>query len=133
MIAANDLRVNNWFYRDGHLWQYTEDNMTTVWYNLENLEPIPLTPEILIKCGFIRNDELSNSKENYEFPKRMGLFFLSKTVTAINETTYYNISFPGKHGSCYLPAFNQCQYLHQLQNLYFALTNSELEIKSLIK
>ena len=76
------------------------------------LEPIPLTPELLEKCGF----EYDNGKECWEMdgecidinihPKEIGI-----------EVDYWENSLI------------KCKYLHQLQNMYYAITGEELEVK----
>jgi hypothetical protein len=76
--------------------------------------PIPLTEEWLMKFGFVPIDERGYSKEvvnkedNYEYN-----FVLSKLAYGYdNDVCLYVI-----------------QYIHQLQNLYFALTGEELTIQ----
>lgn len=70
-------------------------------------EPIPLTEEWLLKFGF----------EHREFSFDKGSFFLSKRRFK-NEYLY----------QAHTHRF-QVKYVHQLQNLYFALTSEELNIK----
>jgi len=68
-----------------------------------SLKPIPLTEEWLIKFGFVV------AKTRW----RKGAVVLSKNDNGyLFKTTAINI-----------------KHLHQLQNLYFALTNEELTIK----
>jgi hypothetical protein len=75
----------------------------------ENFEPIPLTEEWLFKFGFEKN-------ENGLFK----LFNESEVPILLNEDldgwTCDGINF----------SVNGTQYVHQLQNLYFALTGKEL-------
>ena len=70
------------------------------------IKPIPLTEEWLIKFGFELN--LNNNWSHWNF----GLNFYK-----------YGDFFESDQ----LPIFIYLQYVHQLQNLYFALTNKELE------
>lgn len=72
---------------------------------------IPISPEILEKCGLSQSDDFSDwSNEDASF---------SLAVTRVDEFTwswnYYHIGKPIK-------------FLHQLQNLYYALTQTELNI-----
>lgn len=75
-------------------------------------EPIELTEEWLLKMGFEKFDEYSN-------------FFLSEK--------YYNFKIHG--GLNYVAWHNlmiydfEPKYVHQLQNLYYALTGEELTFK----
>lgn len=83
-------------------------------------QKIPLTPEWLERCGFEKfEDEYADikvwSKSLIEIALKDGKFYL--------------------HASCTDPWYNQCigepiEYLHQLQNLFFALTGGELQIKT---
>jgi hypothetical protein len=83
---------------------------------LEELEPIILTSEILEMAGFIEKGGLLASKH---FEKgdlqltRTDSFFQRVSVTKLNSVVFN------------LPVKN----VHQLQNLYFALTGDELEVK----
>lgn len=85
-------------------------------YSFESLFGIPLTEEILIKCGFKKSNDLD---EFYH-------------LDLLNKWT--RIYFNPKHNICILQ-INQddscikIQYLHQLQNLVFSLTQKELTIQ----
>ncbi len=78
----------------------------------DNLSPIQLTPEILEKCGF-------DYDASYEVPKvQKGNFILWDG---------FDGSFSANFGGLTrLDVY--VKYLHQLQNLYFALTETELEV-----
>jgi hypothetical protein len=69
------------------------------------IKPIPLTEEWLLKFGF------------------------SKKVDYLLQKRGFSICFE-KHGDifeCFLESIGiEIEYVHQLQNLYFALTNEEL-------
>lgn len=109
MIKANELRIGNWVYSKSHNWNY---KVILLEYDKElNAKPIPLTEEILIKCGFVKvlgNYEMENFR-----------FYLTKPAN-------YN-------GMLFCEANNvitdKIQYLHQLQNMYQLLTNEELTIQ----
>ena len=82
-----------------------------------NYAPIPLTEDILLKCGFeIRKYGLS--KDYY---------------IGINEITkdwlFYIVWLNDFEYPFYMNGRHQVKCLHQLQNLYFALTQKELTIK----
>lgn len=122
MIQPNEIRVNNYYNRIDSInhsklgfckWDSSD------WYRigecidyLENYEPIHLTEEILLKCGF---DRICN---NFEYD-----WLLIHTHLSTGEFHFLlNESKSGK-----LKVTN-LKYVHQLQNLYFALTNEELTI-----
>lgn len=86
--------------------------------------PIPLTEEWISKLGF---DD--------------GILHFAKTLTynnytqilRVNHKEKYTVDFiviKGKRKAVsYINGISKIQYVHQLQNLYFALTGQELEIK----
>lgn len=76
-----------------------------------DLKPIPITEEWLIKFGF---DLVVKEGNQNEF-----------RVYSLNQITYNtNHGWWWKHHLDLQP-----KYIHQLQNLYFALTGKELKIK----
>lgn len=131
MIQANELRIGNSvvyknYYRDGtdKIWSIRglsiensisltngRIQMTT---SLDNIYPIILSEEILFKFGFKWNDSAQCYQDNsmMELVKEEGIYpdyFL-----------WHNNGMVGR---------NPMHYLHQLQNLYFALTGKELVVK----
>jgi hypothetical protein len=81
----------------------------------ESVKPIPLTEEWLLKFGF---DKTLNQY---------------KTVTSINKGNSENIPFivlylDNEFQYDDLRFRTNLKYVHQLQNLYFALTNEELKL-----
>jgi hypothetical protein len=83
------------------------------WDEIEMYEPIPLTEDILLKCGF----ELSGSE--------FGIDCFEEGELRLDKKTFAP-RFYDYDSSCDLPYF--IEHLHQLQNLYFALTNEELKV-----
>jgi hypothetical protein len=77
---------------------------------LEEFEPILLTHDILEKCQF----ENSDAKDQYRSYSKESLMI---RIMADN-------SIRANIGDCEFA----CQYLHHLQNLYFDLTEEELEV-----
>lgn len=84
----------------------------------DKLSPIPLTPEILEKCGF---------KKNGTFDKQ---FNNGNQIEIDLSDEYKGEVWLGGSDSCTngMGFVANCQYLHQLQNLYFALTGEELTV-----
>jgi hypothetical protein len=82
-----------------------------IWDSSKKYNPIPLTPEWLKRFGF----ELQPRKNHYEEYWKYGILTLhiysaqATPVGVINSTKF--------------------KYVHQLQNLYFALTGTELPLK----
>lgn len=77
----------------------------------EQFEPIPLTPEILEKCGF--EDKNPWQRDNIVIDSESRLIIVDQTgygVIVARDVTY----------------------LHRLQNIFYALKGQELEIKELV-
>ena len=77
---------------------------------LEEFEPILLTRDILEKCGF-ENTDANDQYSSYRKESLTIRFMAGNSTRA-------------KISDCEFV----CQYLHQLQNLYFDLTGEELEV-----
>ena len=75
------------------------------------IHPIPLTEEILLKCGFEEQELFEDHNPFFV----LGSFSLS-TDSFAKERFFYDCDI-------------EIKYLHQLQNFYFVLTNQELEIE----
>jgi hypothetical protein len=125
-IKANEIRVGNWLgsslLKKTTYHQVDTHFLRQLVFNSRDedipilpffWEPIPLTPKILKKAGF----EPMNYGDG-------GFFY---------EITHGDFTFTqgDKNGFCevFLNDTNlRVQYVHQLQNLYFALTGEELTI-----
>lgn len=130
MIDAKELRIGNYVHRNDypndlfkmrsisddriHLINVLEiDVVNNTIYSsdctLSELEPIPLTDKWLLKFGFEETLTKVYSIDDFPSYKFTGHSF---EVFAFEENNY-------------LP---DLQYIHQLQNLYFALTGTELTL-----
>ena len=131
MIQQNELRLKNWvqtFSPRNEIVQIVDlsTNICKAGEYLndyENIHPIVLSTEILEKCGFElnRNNELSieinDIASHLELMSGTGGFYypsFTQTPQGDEERTVY---------------FNRINSLHQLQNLYYALTGEELTYK----
>jgi hypothetical protein len=115
-----ELRIGNWvaiepgWFKQWDLQDYNDygkDLGDGEWSN-DKVEPITLTPEILEKAGF----KFYEKSEMYEKDDFMDLHILYDNAGYCIKDYELNIWSPN------------ILYLHQLQNLYFALTGEELEI-----
>lgn len=111
MINANELRIGNAVSDPIGL-----DKMVSIEV-LQNIRKglkytgIPLTPEILEKCGFVMHKTSQLWRKDN--------FYLHHYLISDNEYCFKYSDFTS----------SSIQYLHQLQNLYFALTGEELIYK----
>lgn len=124
MIKEHDLRLGNyvWGVSDiiEQISELQRDKVETLFrghlYNYctyEDISPIGLSPEILEKAGFERFHEFDMADEHWKI----------KTAT-------YDFAISLLHGRYVANIWFQVHLtsLHQLQNLYYILTNTELTI-----
>lgn len=113
MIDATELRLDNWVLGDGSPTQVTQ--MDFEQWTFDHIEPLPLTAEILQSSGFYKLDR----------------FFEKDEILLLNVDNVYLYHYSNRSDKR-----ATLKYVHQLQNLYFALTGEELEVdlrKSQIK
>lgn len=112
MIEAKELRIKNWV-----IWNEDETFMqigpTSFLLPEERFNPIHLTPEILVKCGFEKDEWNWFMLENETM---FSIGFGNELFISINDDEY-------------VQSYYDYKYLHQLQNLYFSLTGEELNIQ----
>ena len=128
MIKANELRIGNWVklndQEDGKLvkFKYFSEDLRVAFFYKEamgeftaNIAGIELSPEILEKCGLKNGNSELDRNVFYSTNKHLAQF---------------SVNISGSFG-IYVGVFIalrsvHLEYLHQLQNLYFALTGEEL-------
>jgi hypothetical protein len=136
-ITANELRIGNYLYEK--YWNETtkdfqysliivnatykthivcQDNCA---YNFEDLQPIELTEEILLKCGF----ELCYNQNNY---KRYEIILKSTIIYLRPSLDSWYWGFMNDDFECEINECYELEFLHTLQNLIHSLTNNELTI-----
>jgi hypothetical protein len=136
-MNANELRIGNLIQKNDEICEvssihsdstiriFNDDKTDTFGcFALRIFNPIPLTEEWLLKLGF--------TKDNY------GCFYLSRIDENENnlwlKTQENNIGvalnmFHLERKETYL---NNVEFVHQLQNLYFALTAKELVVSDAV-
>jgi len=125
-MEANELRIGNYVYwnipeklnvlhkvvgiRNGR----PQTIPISLGDSIENYKPIPLTEDILLKCGYkvYKDSMFCGIIGPLGFVKDEGKYFLCTQ----DDTGYI------------LDDAVQIESLHQLQNLYFALTGNELTV-----
>jgi len=124
MIAANELRIGSTILINNKEKEPYYHNVSA--HDIEEISecgndcyPIPITPEILEKCGFVK--EILEMSGCSVFTKGDSWRIAHKYRDGDNEFHLWHTQVSPPTWS--LLSLN---YLHQLQNLYFALTGTEL-------
>jgi hypothetical protein len=131
MVLASDLRKGNWVRSGDSVGRVSQLLSTEVElliekdgrgvyenYSYADLEAIRLTPEIITSCGFYKHEL---------FPHR-NAFHHKKFILNINVVgKIHEVSF-GLIAENVAIIYQRNLALHQLQNLYYLLTNEELSV-----
>ena len=134
MIQEQGVRCGNWFNHSAN-WSYRNGIKPKEfkfqweprdWYALgestlflEDISPIELSPYILSKAGFTK---AKNSNEYWSFYVLPNGWYIG--------LSHHNEPSAGvKEGKCYYSDnYTEVEYLHELQNLVYALCKTELTI-----
>lgn len=124
-MRANELRLGNWV-------SLNKDFKKVLWFkydkvcvmneypsaivDIDRLSPIHITEEILLKCGF----EYCESRKVYQL-------YLPNDHQVLVGFRFQN-EFKLQYRVLNV-VLHETQYLHQLQNLIYALTNQELNVE----
>jgi hypothetical protein len=118
-MKAEELRCGNWvmtpIYKE---FRATPKTLYRLFKDEDSVQPIPLTGEWLVKFGF----EYDKAWEGKVYVKQMGY------GAAYYFSLYHNTMFKDIPAGCNEFHTTEIMYVHQLQNLYFALTGEELTI-----
>lgn len=127
-MKATELRIGNWvsflikgtpIFVQSKVASVAETRLRLesdplTFYDIEgNIQPIPITEEWLLKMGFQKSDS--------------GRMYLNDDFYFENGQLW--IGAPDGQFWRYVMAQGNYDYIHQLQNLYFALTGEELIVK----
>ena len=149
-INIKELRIDNWVQRTiGGKPQYLKiigiDSRRDIlcveeeypgFITVQITEPILLTQEILEKAGFVKDAEfplepiqsLYRLKVKIRGVNERELIFYVSHPEEMEDSSAYELKNWGNYTVNAYWASRDFQYLHQLQNLYFALTGEELKI-----
>lgn len=114
-MEANELRIGNYFDHNGEV-DTVNPNTIAELFDADRswINPIPLTEEWMVKFGFEKH------KGTISYDKDKLSIYLGETILSEKlGRTYFN--------SWAILEYSP-KYVHQLQNLYFALTGEELTI-----
>jgi hypothetical protein len=132
-MKAQELRIGNWIYNGGIKSQVSYILLDDINCTIPDIEgvlngditPIPLTEEWLLKLGFDKKT-LSPGFHCSDFRHGNKLFriYWPFILTPDRGSSIYLPS--DTESDCYQAIINGIKYVHQLQNIYYALTGNEL-------
>jgi hypothetical protein len=130
MISAQELRIGNWVYFSyihtkkvktrpcrvleiDNIGSLVKDGGVDLHlqFHSDSIQPLPLSAEILLKVGF----------------RQAGTHFILSIGDVKAKFRFFDQKVYAELGDIYLG--DHISYVHQLQNLYFSLTGTELDIK----
>ena len=122
-LTANELRIGNYLNYQGKIIKVEGIHNRTIYHSDRQFdqvgvekyitfEPIPLTEEWLLKFGFGKSDEHEYGSNEHDL---FGFYYDYHFNKFYLDTPEDNI---------YIPFI---KYVHQLQNLYISLANTELK------
>jgi len=133
MIHPTELRIGNVFNLEGNVYkiygiteegfvQYERDN--EIYYcSLNEMSPIELTEEILLKCNFKKCEDKNCPGKCYIID-----------IGDEKDLSYCFKSYNVEYNCIYLNTKKiKIDYLHQLQNFVFAYTGAELDVSKVIE
>lgn len=144
MINARELRLFNWAeykMEDGSWMPLQIIKLSIYELEREHVRPLALTPEILLACGFVKGKIkgvtrlVADLDDTDPADKKKYTYFWDLKVPKndhVQDLSTFNLVQFGKGsdifwGHQWLRV--KVTSLHQLQNLYFALTGTELTYK----
>ena len=121
-MKANELRIGNWIEQSGKHYQLDENSLIDVleYWKINKMclhNSIPLTEEWLLKFGFVKErGSYIMGVHQSRFSGLMKFKFDPLIQWVFSVGKYKDIT--------------RVKFVHELQNLYFALTGEELTIKT---
>jgi hypothetical protein len=121
-MKANELRIGNWCASpyEPKIFKVSAMHILHLEEGMDSLSilGIPLTPEILQKAGFAVAFTSDPQSPNASKKYTLGLFKIHQPDEDAPFLYFFSEDYDVR-----------LKYLHQLQNLYFALTGEELNIQ----
>jgi len=133
-MEANELRIGNYLIDPRGVskdiverFKIREDGIfkvkiTDLCYASE-YKGISLTPEMLEKCGFVKKRRY-NANHYFKIILKTDFYLRASFIGGF----YWGFDMDKNNMDCEFNDLTRLEYLHELQNLYFALTKTELEI-----
>lgn len=118
-MSENELMLGNYLYNDGVVVKIDARSIFDIWDNkgLKNYNPIPLTQKWMLDFGY---SVISESSAGYKYGFVINHILSSDLIFVLWKTT--------KDAGKIFRGDLQLKYVHQLQNLHFALTTNLLQL-----
>jgi len=136
-MNANELRIGNLIQKNGKI-HYTNNLTIRDIFHLsiddtDNFEPIPINEDWLLKFEFekVKNKDKEDLREYIGHTAQKAKYAIFDTdifITKVDKRGLLWRSIDCDFMVLFYHKSIPIKYLHQLQNLYFALTDIELEI-----
>jgi hypothetical protein len=124
-MKARELRIGN-LTDKGEIKSFFENGIHVGFgkcYLFSDLKPIPLTEEWLLRFGF----DSSEYKDGYiGIDHKAGGIITDFVLTYPLKMGEWQKTFVWEHGKY---KFTSLEFVHEIQNLYFALTGEELKLQ----
>jgi hypothetical protein len=126
-MIPQELRIGNWVnLKNSEFIKVDTDNIGDIVNNPAIFSPIPLTPEILERAGFWKNEKRGTYVLEFKNSADMDIVLFIGAGEDTPEKPYMfwgiqDISFD-------YVLVEKLHFVHQLQNLIFALCGTELDI-----
>lgn len=140
-MKANELRIGNLVIEDGVLCEVTSISISgqlTIFSaqkvyssDISKIVPIPLTEEWLLKLGFEGMVDYASriAAQTTGYKTKESVLFRFNDNRLTDDVIMFPVLVFSDNIFRYRESGLIIKYVHQLQNLYFALTGQELEIK----
>lgn len=133
-MKTNELRIGNWVKVNDPIFGVNTYKVATIRDNgiitlndnmsclVDNIEPIELTEDVLLKIGFGKRNDCYTLSNEYIFFVYYKDSFKQELLASVKRKGkyYYNTNELKNY---------DIKYLHQLQNAYYCLTGEELEVE----
>jgi hypothetical protein len=116
MIPLQELRRGNWVMKDDSSEYFKVNKGADIDDYANDFQPIPVTSEVLAKCGFAFHDYFKLWQKNKELAGTGPEMELDRDFWVL-DFSHHRIGV-------------EIKGLHQLQNLYFSLKGKELDVKN---
>jgi hypothetical protein len=142
-MTANELRIGNWVYHEPSVNETTNGEFIVSEINVfdknsinglesSDVKPIPLTEEWLLRFGFESDNNEPNEIYSVDISTGERYDYVSTLrIIVMDDFCLVDIVEKGTHPRAdeSIVTLKSIKHVHQLQNLYFALTGEELTLK----